>query len=81
LALSLPLLAWLPRPGRPPRRGVLEFSAYFVGSVALTHAVFFGEDRYHVVASPFLLLLVAHALRRPDPSWGDVSPPVEEVRS
>jgi hypothetical protein len=36
-----------------------------VASVIVTHAVFFGEDRYHLVATPFLALLAACALRRP----------------
>jgi hypothetical protein len=32
-----------------------------------THAVFFGEDRYHVVVTPVLALLAAAALRSGDP--------------
>jgi hypothetical protein len=32
--------------------------------VCLTHAGFFGEDRYHVVIAPALCLLAAYALRR-----------------
>jgi hypothetical protein len=36
-----------------------QFAALAVFSVALTHAVFFGEDRYHVVLVPFLCILAA----------------------
>jgi hypothetical protein len=31
----------------------------------ITHAVFFGDDRYHVMISPVLCLLAAAALRPP----------------
>jgi len=34
-----------------------------VASVCLTHVIFFGEDRYHVVVTPLLALLAAAALR------------------
>jgi 4-amino-4-deoxy-L-arabinose transferase-like glycosyltransferase len=33
------------------------FAAVAVATVALTHAVFFGEDRYHLVLTPLLCLL------------------------
>ena len=35
-----------------------------IASVAATHAVFFGEDRYHVVVTPALCILAACALKR-----------------
>jgi hypothetical protein len=63
LMLMLPLLAALPFPGRPP---VGEAGRYLYGLVlvtTLTHAVFFGEDRYHLVISPALCILAAAALR------------------
>jgi hypothetical protein len=34
-----------------------------LATTALAHAVFFGEDRYHVVATPVLCLLAAAAFR------------------
>lgn len=58
LALLLPLVAlvrW-----RSLSAPVL-FAAGTIGSVALTHAVFFGEDRYHMVVTPLLALLAATA--------------------
>jgi hypothetical protein len=30
---------------------------------AITHVIFFGEDRYHLAVSPLLCLLAAAALR------------------
>jgi hypothetical protein len=39
-----------------------------VATTALTHAVFFGDDRYHIVISPALCLLAAAALRRREPA-------------
>ncbi|KYF64069.1 hypothetical protein BE04_22975, partial [Sorangium cellulosum] len=44
--------------------GVVGYLAFAVASVALTHAVFFGEDRYHMVVTPALCILAACALRR-----------------
>ncbi len=66
LAIALPLLALLPLPGRPSNGGVVGYLAFAVASVAATHAVFFGEDRYHMVITPALCVLAACALRRPD---------------
>ena len=59
------LLPLLPLPGRPPPSPELLYAVVLIASTALTHAVFFGEDRYHVVTSPALCLLAAAALRRP----------------
>lgn len=66
LALFLPVVAALPIPGRPRNGGVIGYLAFAVASVAATHAVFFGEDRYHMVITPALCLLAAGALRRSD---------------
>jgi hypothetical protein len=66
LALFIPLAALLPVPGRPRSGGVIGYLAFVVASVAATHAVFFGEDRYHLVATPALCILAAAALRRPE---------------
>lgn len=68
LAVAAALLpaALLPGTGAPgsARAGVIGYLACVVGSVALVSAVFFGEDRYHMVASPALCVLAACALSR-----------------
>ena len=61
------LLPLVPLPGRPAREPALLFAVVLLATTALTHAVFFGEDRYHVVASPALCLLAA-AILRPAPA-------------
>jgi 4-amino-4-deoxy-L-arabinose transferase-like glycosyltransferase len=58
-------LPWLPLPGRPPAHPALLMSVSLIATTALTHAIFFGEDRYHMVATPVLCLLAAAALRGP----------------
>jgi hypothetical protein len=65
LAVLLPVVAFLPLPGRPRNGGVIGYLAFALASVVVTHAVFFGEDRYHMVATPALAILAACALRRP----------------
>jgi hypothetical protein len=62
--LFIPLAALLPIPGRPRNGGVVGLCAFVIASIAATHAVFFGEDRYHLVATPALCILAACALRR-----------------
>jgi hypothetical protein len=59
----LPLLAALPLPGRPsaPRPLMVLWAMLFLTSVS--HVLFFGEDRYHIVMSPVLCLLAAACLR------------------
>ena len=58
-------LPWLPLPGRPPAHPALLMSVSLIATTALAHAIFFGEDRYHMVATPVLCLLAAAALRAP----------------
>ncbi|MFT3768009.1 MAG: glycosyltransferase family 39 protein [Minicystis sp.] len=65
LAIFIPIVAALPLPGRPKNGGVIGYLAFAVASVVITHAVFFGEDRYHMVVTPALCLLAACALRKP----------------
>ena len=67
LAIVLPAIAALPLPGRPRNGGVIGYLAFAVASVAATHAVFFGEDRYHMVLTPALCVLAACALQRSRP--------------
>jgi 4-amino-4-deoxy-L-arabinose transferase-like glycosyltransferase len=52
-------LAWLPLPGRPAPHAVLALIVALIATTALTHAVFFGDDRYHMVMTPALCLLAA----------------------
>ena len=65
LVLVAALVPWLPLPGRPHLPIALRLPIVLLASVILTHAVFFGEDRYHVVVTPVLCLLAAAAFRRP----------------
>lgn len=74
VAVAIPLLAGirlaLPsaralEPSSGPRFGVTDFLAYAVLTLCLTHSIFFGEDRYHMVLTPALCVLAACALRMP----------------
>ncbi|MEO8874112.1 MAG: glycosyltransferase family 39 protein [Polyangiaceae bacterium] len=65
IALFAATVPWLPIPGRASWPPALLLPVALLGTTALTHAVFFGEDRYHVVVTPVLCLLAAAALRRP----------------
>jgi hypothetical protein len=65
LVLVTAVLFAIPLPGSPERPAALLLPTGLLVTTALAHAVFFGEDRYHVVASPVLCLLVAAALRAP----------------
>ncbi|MES1185869.1 MAG: glycosyltransferase family 39 protein [Myxococcales bacterium] len=63
LTVVAPLLAFLPVPGRPYLGAVGRMVMATVLVTALTHVVFFGEDRYHLFLSPLLCVLAAAALR------------------
>jgi len=71
LAVLLPVLAMISLPGDGPssRHPIVSFLAFQIAALVCTHAVFFGEDRYHVVVTPVLALLAACGLRQlgPDP--------------
>ncbi|MDI1447963.1 glycosyltransferase family 39 protein [Polyangium sp. 6x1] len=81
LAVLIVLLGALPLPGAPARNATVSYLVFAVGTVALTHAIFFGEDRYHVVITPILCLLAALAWRPSgalaalSPAPADVPPP------
>jgi hypothetical protein len=66
LAVFAAVVPWLRLPGRPSVHPALQLSVALLATTIVTHAVFFGEDRYHVVVTPILALLGAAALRRPD---------------
>lgn len=63
LALAAAVLPAVPLSAPERRGGVVAYLAFLIGTVALVSAVFFGEDRYHMVASPALCLLAACAFR------------------
>ncbi len=67
LALFVAVVPWLPLPGRPEMPPALLLPLALLGTTLVTHAVFFGEDRYHVVVTPVLALLAAAALRSRTP--------------
>lgn len=62
LVLLTPVLSALPFPGRPELGPTGRFLQAALLLTTLTHAVFFGEDRYHIVVSPVLCILAAAAL-------------------
>ena len=63
LVVVAPVLGFLPIPGRPYLGAVGRTVMATVLVTALTHVVFFGEDRYHLFLSPLLCVLAAAALR------------------
>jgi len=63
IALFVSVVPWLPLPGRPAMPPALLLPVSLLATTLVTHAVFFGEDRYHVVVTPVLALLAAAALR------------------
>jgi hypothetical protein len=63
LAALTPLLAALPLPGAPRLGPLLRYLLFTHAAVVVTHAVFFGEDRYHVFVTPILAVLAASILR------------------
>jgi hypothetical protein len=65
LAVLVPVAGFLPLPGRPPLGRVGRYLLGVVASTSLVHAVFFGDDRYHLVTSWAFCLLAAAMFRRP----------------
>lgn len=63
LTLFVLAVGFVPLPGRPPLAPGMLFVLGFLASIVATHSLFFGEDRYHMVASPMLCILAAAALR------------------
>lgn len=66
LAALPPLIALVRLPGAPVQGGVGRYLLGLVAATSLTHAIFFGDDRYHLVVTPVLCILAAAALRSPD---------------
>jgi 4-amino-4-deoxy-L-arabinose transferase-like glycosyltransferase len=67
LAVWSAIVPWLPIPGHPPVLPALQLALVLLATTIVAHAVFFGEDRYHVVVVPVLALLASAALRLPSP--------------
>jgi 4-amino-4-deoxy-L-arabinose transferase-like glycosyltransferase len=63
LVVVTAIVPWLPIAGAPPWPWALKLPIALLGTTVVTHAVFFGEDRYHLVVTPVLCLLAAGALR------------------
>ena len=63
LAVLAPLVVALPIPGRPKQGPAGAYLWASLAATALTHVVFFGEDRYHLVTTPLLCIFAAAALR------------------
>ena len=59
LAAGIAILGWLAPASAGP---VTRWALFCLGATLVTHAVFFGEDRYHIVIVPLLCLLAAQAL-------------------
>lgn len=63
VVLAGSLLAWIPVPSRVAFPNGLRWAHFAVLTTAVLHAVFFGEDRYHVPLIPFWTVLAAAAFR------------------
>jgi 4-amino-4-deoxy-L-arabinose transferase-like glycosyltransferase len=63
LVVVLSVVPWLPLPGAAPWPPALLLLVAFLGTTVVTHAVFFGEDRYHLVVTPVFCVLAAAAFR------------------
>ncbi|MGZ3455229.1 MAG: glycosyltransferase family 39 protein [Polyangiales bacterium] len=64
LGVAACVLPFLPLPGSPRRNAIELAVAWVILTTLLTHAIFFGEDRYHLVATPAFAILAAGLGRR-----------------
>jgi hypothetical protein len=65
LVLLVSVVPWLPLPGRAAWPPALKLPVALLATTVVTHAVFFGEDRYHMVVVPVFALLAAAVARPP----------------
>ena len=65
LVVLAPIVAALELPGRPAQGKAGRYLLGLIAATALTHVIFFGEDRYHLVLTPLFCILAAGALRAP----------------
>lgn len=63
LPALLPVVALARLPGAPPIGAAGRYLLGLLVITTVTHAVFFGDDRYHLVITPALCILAAGALR------------------
>jgi 4-amino-4-deoxy-L-arabinose transferase-like glycosyltransferase len=63
LAVLAAVGPWLRLPGAPESGPALRLGTSLLLTTIVTHALFFGEDRYHVVTIPILAVLATAALR------------------
>jgi 4-amino-4-deoxy-L-arabinose transferase-like glycosyltransferase len=61
LAVAMTLVGWLTSRAAGP---LTRWAFFCLTATIVTHAVFFGEDRYHIVIVPLLCLLAARAFAR-----------------
>lgn len=64
LAVAACVLPFVPLPGAPKRTSSELAVAFVILTTLATHAIFFGEDRYHLVATPAFAILAAGLFRR-----------------
>lgn len=64
LGVAACVLPFLPLPGSPKRTGAELGAAAIVLTTLATHAIFFGEDRYHLAATPAFIILACGIGRR-----------------
>jgi hypothetical protein len=76
IVVLISIVPWLPLPGAAPWPAALQLPVALLGTTLVTHAVFFGEDRYHLVATPVLCILAVAGFRRARDE-GPVSPGAE----
>ena len=76
LALLFCAVAFVRRRSLAPE---ILYAAWLVATLVAVHAVFFGEDRYHLVATPLLCLVAATLFARGAPAThGATRPPASE---
>jgi len=64
LAVSTALLGLLAAPRWTAPGPVLRWALLSLSGTLITHAVFFGEDRYHIVVTPMLCIMAAGVWRK-----------------
>jgi 4-amino-4-deoxy-L-arabinose transferase-like glycosyltransferase len=65
LAVLPPIIGFCRLPGAPAQGTAGQYLLGLLLVTALTHMIFFGEDRYHLVIAPVFCALAAAALRTP----------------
>jgi hypothetical protein len=64
LGVAACVLPIIPLPGAPKRSGAELGVAALILTTLATHAIFFGEDRYHLAATPAFIILACGLGRR-----------------